>query len=174
MKKKTVTKPSAEALAELKQRQEQELKQLQEHWIKKRNFILKHGRIFPRTGPSPSRYRMPEAQLKMCYQNAFTLALRFHDELAYAEGVAIVGGIPGTDHAWCVDLDGNVIDPTWKYDKTQGYQGVPFDLKYVCRMFNKHSTQYPLLNLVTPDSPLYVKHTKWKTNIKRLRKMATK
>jgi hypothetical protein len=74
--------------------------------------------------------------LSQCYENAFRLASRtkaFH----YVEGIAL--GIMPLHHAWCVDQDGNVIDPTWAIrdqgDKPYGqaYFGVELSLDEVRR-----------------------------------------
>jgi hypothetical protein len=54
----------------------------------------------------------------------------------YVEGLAYCGLIP-TLHAWCVDADGNVYDPTWRwgtghYDVEHGeLLGVPMSLDFV-------------------------------------------
>lgn len=69
---------------------------------------------------------VPYGTQGLCFQNAFDLAMR--TELTYVEGYA-TGVIP-THHAWCVDFNGNVVDPTWR---TLGcsYFGIPFDTDYV-------------------------------------------
>ena len=63
---------------------------------------------------------------KQCFKNAFTLAGSNPGVLAYVEGLALTCGIP-LHHAWCVDRDGNVIEPTWP-DMGEAYFGVALDI----------------------------------------------
>jgi len=63
---------------------------------------------------------------KQCFKNAFALASSNPGGLAYVEGLALTSGIP-LHHAWCVDRDGNVSDPTWP-DLGQAYFGVALDI----------------------------------------------
>lgn len=63
---------------------------------------------------------------KQCFKNAFVLASSNPGGLAYVEGLALTSGIP-LHHAWCVDPDGNVIEPTWP-DLGQAYFGVALDI----------------------------------------------
>lgn len=62
--------------------------------------------------------------LGQCYQNAYRLM--DNRSMTYCEGYAAIKGlgIP-IAHAWVVDSDGFVIDPTWK-DGTE-YFGVRFE-----------------------------------------------
>ena len=64
---------------------------------------------------------------KQCFKNAFALANSNPNVLAYVEGLALTSGIP-LHHAWCVDRDGNVIEPTWRPDLGQAYFGVALDI----------------------------------------------
>ena len=53
--------------------------------------------------------------------------------MTYVEGYAIgIGSSIGILHAWCVDQDGNVFDPTWKTG--EAYFGIPFKAEYVKRV----------------------------------------
>lgn len=92
-------------------------------------YILREGRPME-VGVWPKW--MKRGRLKECYRNAFNLMLHFG--YTYCEGYA-VSMIP-TMHAWCLDKDGKVIDPTWR-DKgkwgRQGkeYYGITFDCAQV-------------------------------------------
>ena len=94
------------------------------------DWLLKHGTFFtPKNLPSTVR----PMGLQQCYENAWRVAQRtkaYH----YVEGFAI-GMIPVL-HAWLIDRDGNVIDPTWA-SRTAGigsaYMGVELNLEEVRR-----------------------------------------
>jgi hypothetical protein len=57
-----------------------------------------------------------------CFANAGLLAVD-NPELTYVEGLADCGFLP-TAHAWCVDREGRVIDPTWRDCATAAYFGI--------------------------------------------------
>ena len=66
---------------------------------------------------------------KNCYYNCLEL-LREHPELTYCEGYALTEDLPlPLAHAWLVDSNGNVIDPTWD-DESAVYLGVPFNTQW--------------------------------------------
>lgn len=58
-----------------------------------------------------------------CYKNAGNLALE-DDTLVYCEGWAYKPGIIPLHHAWCVDPNGEVIDPTWGTGEGHEYLGI--------------------------------------------------
>ncbi|MDP9792511.1 hypothetical protein J2S43_001023 [Catenuloplanes nepalensis] len=86
------------------------------------HLLLAQGRLFT---PGP----LPAGLLKMpgqfCFRNA-ALAARRHG-LRYAEGMASFaldsGSLP-TAHAWCVDVDGTAVDPTWPKGHGVAYLGI--------------------------------------------------
>lgn len=96
-------------------------------------FILRHGRLFD-PKPFPAKYRKWRRGLHGCFENALELAVEAGG-LAYAEGYALpgVGDLP-TAHAWCVDADGCVVDPTW-HGVLAGreYCGLPLDIRPLWR-----------------------------------------
>lgn len=96
-------------------------------------FMLDHGRDY---AVGPDSFAGPRGEPKGCYMNATRLAIdsQLSDHpLTYVEGTIICYGVP-IDHAWCVNADGIVIDPTLTPDKDGcygNYYGVPFLTDYV-------------------------------------------
>ncbi len=86
------------------------------------DFILQEGMECV-AQPRPSD--IAQMEMKQCFMNAYNLSLSHG--LIYVEGYAL--SIIPTLHAWCVDEDRKVIDPTW----TDGveYFGIPLDLGYI-------------------------------------------
>lgn len=96
-------------------------------------FVLENGVAFKGTNWKSHRgkgYR--RGKIKECFPNAWDLAFS-HSGLSYYEGYAYRGIVP-VHHAWVVNAEGQVIDPTWRYDPERNpesewhYFGVPFDL----------------------------------------------
>jgi hypothetical protein len=95
-------------------------------------FLLEHGRAFngvPWKVHKGKGYR--RGKVGNCYENAWRHAIRNRD-LTYHEGFAYAGIIP-TEHAWCVDSDGVVVDPTWRErdelpETEWSYFGIPLGL----------------------------------------------
>jgi hypothetical protein len=112
----------------------------------KEELLAQHGRLFtPQRLPGKHRYRTARA----CFGNCLHLAMK-GTGLRYAEGLAVpadagAAGFP-IHHAWCVDEDGRVLDPTWR---TPGlvYFGVLFPFDTVL------SSQSPVNQSVLDDWP---------------------
>jgi GNAT superfamily N-acetyltransferase/2'-5' RNA ligase len=75
--------------------------------------VAAHGRWYT---PRPLPADIDAGEMQMCFKNAMELAMAV-DDLTYVEGFGMsdVGGgtLFPTHHAWCVDAEGNVLDPTW-------------------------------------------------------------
>jgi hypothetical protein len=99
------------------------------------DFMLQYGRDYQ---IGPDTFAGPRGEAKRCYMNATLLVLdgELSDRgLTYVEGKVATCGIV-IDHAWCIDADGVVIDPTLEADrsdfsKVHGYFGVPFRTDYL-------------------------------------------
>lgn len=64
----------------------------------------------------------------MCFQNAGELCLSSGGRLRYVEGLAM--SVIPVHHAWCVDREDRVVDPTWRSPKVEverEYFGVAFE-----------------------------------------------
>jgi hypothetical protein len=91
-------------------------------------FILDFGlecRVQPNSFPRYGKFRE-------CFMNALNYATE--NGMIYCEGYAC--GVIPVLHAWCIDKEGNVIDPTW--EKGKDYIGVPFKTDYVLDFTERH------------------------------------
>lgn len=100
-------------------------------------LILQHGREW--TERRPWRWR---GSKQACYYNAQYLA-RTRKGLRYVEGFA-TSVIP-VEHAWCIDAENRVIDPTWDADRPADYFGIPFERDAVRRIRRVTGRSYSLL-----------------------------
>jgi hypothetical protein len=111
-------------------------------------FILEHGR--PMALKLNSTHK--RGPMRQCFMNAVKMATSGR-LVTYCEGFALGSTMPML-HAWCVDREGRVLDPTWPYPDA-AYHGVPFKLDYVLRrvvkaecyvsMFDDWMNDWPLL-----------------------------
>lgn len=77
------------------------------------DLLLREGRVF-RPVELPRRYQRHAGPMKACFENTQRLVRRFPHELHYAEGYAVSSLFPVL-HAWAVDRDGQMVDPTWEW-----------------------------------------------------------
>jgi len=121
-------------------------------------YVLAKGQLWHRQGWTlPDRVKLMTP--KHCFDNAYRLATR-RKGLRYVEGYYATSILP-LPHAWCVDADGRVIDPTWRrldqppYDAdVPSYFGVVFPLEVVqaartgsdnCSVLQDWEHGYPVL-----------------------------
>ena len=111
-------------------------------------FIVRHGWLFP-PKQFPAKYRKWRRGLHGCFENSLELAVE-SGELAYVEGFALppegISEQP-TAHAWCVDSDGNVVDPTW-HTRMGGrdYCGLAFDKGLILAQNGPGQCRHPVLS----------------------------
>lgn len=94
-------------------------------------FAFKNGKFFGENHALPDH--VERGEIKQCFTNSSEQFLHNGGFLAYCEGIAVGKklGFP-VHHAWLVDEDGKVYDPTWEYEPGEAlYFGVPFADHYV-------------------------------------------
>ena len=132
-------------------------------------LILENGLPFL-TMSKPSPFK---GEPKSCYQNC-TSALLKYPELSYCEGFAISKEVSFTiAHAWLIDNNSQVIDPTWNEDYTEStYFGVVFTNDFVRKIAlktkhygileNYYVDKYQILQQGFPKGAL---HPKFHSNL---------
>lgn len=132
-------------------------------------LILENGLPFL-TMSKPSPFK---GEPKSCYQNC-TSALLEYPELSYCEGFAISKEVSFTiAHAWLIDNNSQVIDPTWNEDYTEStYFGVVFTNEFVRKIAlktkhygileNYYVDKYQILQQGFPKGAL---HPKFHSNL---------
>ncbi len=98
-------------------------------------FMLEHGGEWePQAFP---KQWYPSGIPRRCFGNAQDILFSRdgrQDGLIYVEGYACSGSLGfafPTHHAWLVDAEGRVLDPTWDDPEVSTYFGVPFNPDYV-------------------------------------------
>lgn len=141
-------------------------------------LVLDAGRAWE-AGPAPDWLR--RGKLRDCYYNSLRLMIQAIGEgrpLWYVEGYYLAGwpdgtqGIP-TQHAWCVDDQDRVIDPTWPHPELTAYHGlilpwqdvVRFTVDYQCGIL---ASEYILGNPLLATGQLFP--TGWKNPKRRTRR----
>lgn len=109
-------------------------------------FVLDHGIKFNVTDASFPKLGKP----KECFFNAAKLVLDSF-KYTYCEGFAF-GQVLPVVHAWCIDVNGNVIDPTWS--KGSDYIGVPFTNQYLIQRLAKTGYYGSLIDNFQEGFPL--------------------
>lgn len=91
--------------------------------------IIRYGNVFQTIAESPEWLRIGQA--RDCFNNATAYAV-VRDDVFYAEGYALEPELPlPVQHAWLVDREGKVIDPTWKDTRDHAYFGIAFNQDFV-------------------------------------------
>lgn len=89
--------------------------------------LLKHGREFT---AQPLPEDIERGTPRECFQNCLNIA--DGDTLIYCEGYALRPDLGILiHHAWCIDGDEMVVDPTWDDPETCLYFGIDFQIQWV-------------------------------------------
>lgn len=115
-------------------------------------FVLMNGQEWKGTKWTKFRGRgYRKMTPNYCFFNCWYMSLVF-DDLTYYEGFAFQGLLP-VHHAWCVDPDGLVVDPTWRMknyklpENQWDYFGVGFDSEKLCDWMRAKQTSSVLFDL---------------------------
>jgi hypothetical protein len=96
-----------------------------------------------------SKEKVACGMMKECYANAQTIAIA-DDDYRYAEGWAMLEGVPiPIAHAWLLNANGLVVDPTWaglKNGKSAVYYGVEIDTTYMCKRVLTTKAHHPMID----------------------------
>ena len=99
------------------------------------SLILKYGRDFRALVNTPPWLQIGEPH--QCFSNAAAQAIA-REDVFYAEGYALEPELPiPIQHAWLVNSEGWVIDPTWKTTKGHMYFGMVFSRRFVTKMLGQ-------------------------------------
>lgn len=100
-------------------------------YVSLEEFALDFGRGFGYNRELPDD--VARGEKKQCFMNAAHESLHSYGSLAYVEGFAFSKDLAfKIHHAWVVDEDGSVFDPTWDYAPGNAlYFGIPFLDEYV-------------------------------------------
>ncbi len=104
------------------------------------DFILQNGREYKPGTECWGKGR------RECFNHAAKAALRNRD-YTYVEGYACM--VLPVHHAWLLDKDGNVIEPTW-CQMGKSYYGIPFRTDWV-RAQRKASSYRSIIDQVDTD-----------------------
>ena len=124
-------------------------------------FVLEHGRSF-----TPQSYRLADWGFKgvpkRCFANTYALVKQHPDKLRSVEGYGLLEqfniAIP---HAWAIDSQDRVIDPTL-VSGVRDYYGVVFDTGYVRRINRDGRRGVAMIDNDADDFPLLTgSHLDW-------------
>ena len=120
------------------------------------DFVLQNGQIHIPQKFDFTKFEGIPSTPRECFRNAWYLAESY--DLIYVEGMA--HGVFPTLHAWCIDSNLNVYDPTWKNPEESMYYGVRFNDEYINKkmletgffgVIDNTIQNYPLLTGVDKD-----------------------
>ena len=120
------------------------------------DLLLKRGKVYRPSDPVQPHDFPPEVCVEReCFSNSLKIAALQYgtEDLTYVEGYAASGnvGIP-VHHAWLVDKDGHVIDPTWQGERRGAvYVGIPFTADFIRKEAMRRGTD----TIIDHDFPYY-------------------
>lgn len=133
-------------------------------------FLLDNGRTWAAQMLPDWVEKGPKRQ---CFMNAGLLALSY-PELTYVEGLALSATVPiPLSHAWVVDADGRVMDPTWDTPEACQYFGLAFRTEYLLDSINDKKI-WGVMGEMIPrdllDVPAQALNPRWHPNPVRLQR----
>lgn len=122
------------------------------------DLVAAEGRPMQGEEFDPSEFPMAIRTKKECFHNAYHLAEMY--DLTYVEGYTWY--IIPILHAWCIDQNGRVIDPTLDDPEDYAYCGIPLNMDFVRStmmstgvygVIDNWKDQFPMLDM---DSEKYL------------------
>lgn len=108
------------------------------------DFYRLLGNSYEVSNAPPTSY----GRMRECYCNTFQL-VEYHPQLTYCEGYAVSKTVPiPIHHAWAIDQDGRVLDPTWKVPGVE-YFGLALKWDFVQNIVIENKA-YGLLGEMVP------------------------
>jgi len=115
-------------------------------------FVKANGRLWPvavNQDVAGAVAIYPQA----CFDNAFRLARRWPSRFRYVEGVAL--GVIPTHHAWCLNVEGEVVDPTWFRHSTVGSEYFGVEIPLVIAKQIRHRKNHSIIQNWEKGFPLF-------------------
>jgi len=116
-------------------------------------FLAKHGSVFEIAANSDSVIEDSGIVFRQgkCFLNAIRLSVHSRGALTYTEGLATLyptlRHANSVLHAWCVDAQKRVVDPSPGWHNRAWYCGVPFSIDYFFQAQTTHLRHpYPRSN----------------------------
>ncbi|MFF9645888.1 hypothetical protein [Kitasatospora aureofaciens] len=109
--------------------------------------VLDQGRLFT-PAPWPRSGAPRRGAPGRCHRNALRVARLLPG--AYAEGYALAEDGTARAHAWCVDVEGNVLDPAWSDGPVLAYLGVPMAWEFVLAFQKRTLTKTHFRGVLDP------------------------
>lgn len=96
--------------------------------------------------PAPLPLGVPRALPHTSAANAGRLVMLHYPELTYVEGVALDPTVPlAVHHAWAVDPEGRVVDPTWPEPWRCEYIGIAFTRRRLAAELGRSGGRFGML-----------------------------
>ncbi|TAU07807.1 hypothetical protein ELI55_24615 [Rhizobium ruizarguesonis] len=113
--------------------------------------LLRYGKTFEPAGTNPAWFTRRPA--KQCFDNVTQVLISrlaaCDTGVRYAEGYAMDAELPiPMQHAWLVDADNKVIDPTWRDVADNLYFGIVFETKFFLDLLRTNKSAGILVDAV--------------------------
>lgn len=123
-------------------------KNIPESWAHRSYYDVVATYGAPRSAPLTLRPPLRRMQKQLCFTNAMELA-RSSSRWTYVEGYA--GGFLVVPHAWVIDEDGTIQDPTWSHGRTGFDTGYYFGVPFATDFMEEHTSLTGYTGVLSSD-----------------------